>query len=71
MLQHPGGEWTWGRHVVVHPAGNDDVAAGLERYRGLLDDPATFATMTLETLLETGALPDPTTAAIRDRYLPG
>ena len=22
MLQHPSGEWTWGRYVVVHPAGN-------------------------------------------------
>ena len=21
MLQHPSGEWSWGRYVVVHPAG--------------------------------------------------
>ena len=26
MLQHASGAWTWGRYVVVHPAGNSDVA---------------------------------------------
>jgi hypothetical protein len=71
MLQHPGGEWTWGRYLVVHPAGNDDVAAGLVRYRGMLADPATFATITLETLLDAGVLPPKTTDALRARYLPG
>ena len=38
MLQHPSGAWAWGRYVVVHPAGNVDVVAGCDRYRGLLAD---------------------------------
>ena len=70
MLQHPSGGWTWGRYLVVHAAGNDDVRAGLERYHGLLEDDATFATLTLEALLDADALPASTTAALRDRYLP-
>jgi hypothetical protein len=70
MLQHPGENWTWGRYVVVHPAGNVDVVDKCNRYRGMLGDDATFATITLETLLDSGALSGPTTAALRDRYLP-
>lgn len=27
MLQHPSRAWTWGRLVVLHPAGNTDFAA--------------------------------------------
>ena len=71
MLQHPGGQWTWGRYVVVHPAGNSDLAAACARYRALLADQATFASVTLEELLAAGALPAPTATALRDRYLPG
>ncbi len=71
MLQHPSAGWTWGRYLVVHPAGNVDVADTCDRYRGMLADDATFATMTLETLLESGALAHPTASALRDRYLPG
>ena len=26
MLQHASGTWSWGRYVVVHPAGNIDFA---------------------------------------------
>ena len=70
MLQHPSREWTWGRYLVVHPASNDDVAAGLERYRGLLEDTSTFATITLEALLDADALPKAANAALRERYLP-
>ena len=70
MLQHPSREWTWGRYLVVHPASNDDVAAGLERYRGLLADTSTFATITLEALLDADALPKAPNAALRERYLP-
>ena len=71
MLQHPGGRWRWGRYVVVHPAGSTDLADACARYRSLLVDQATFASVTLEELLDAGALPAPTTAALRDRYLPG
>jgi hypothetical protein len=57
--------------VVVHPAGNADFARACARYRALLIDPSTFASMTIEPLLEAGVLPTQTTAALRERYLPG
>jgi hypothetical protein len=71
MLQHGSGRWRWGRYVVVHPAGNSDFAEACESYRALLADESTFASTTIEELLDTGALPTPTVAALRDRYLPG
>jgi hypothetical protein len=70
MLQHPDGAWSWGRYVVVHPAGNTDIADGLHRYRDLLADRSTFASVTLEELLGADALPPRTAAALRRRYLP-
>ena len=70
MLQHPSDNWTWGRYVVVHPAGNSDVVDACARYRAMLADEATFATMTLEQLLDTGTLAGPTVTALRSRYLP-
>jgi hypothetical protein len=71
MLQHPSGEWTWGRYVVVYPAGNVDVADLCARYEPILADHSTFAAMTLEELLDADVLPPTTTAALRERYLPG
>ena len=70
MLQHASGSWSWGRYVVVHPEANGDVAGMCARYRDLLADDSTFATMTLEELLGAGALPRKTTVALRERYLP-
>jgi hypothetical protein len=70
MLQHPSGTWTWGRYLVVHPAGNPDMAGLSARYRELLADPSTFTSMTIEELLDSGVLPARTTTALRDRYLP-
>ena len=32
MLQHESGAWSWGRYVVVHPAGNADFADACARY---------------------------------------
>jgi hypothetical protein len=69
MLQHPSGLWTWGRYVVVHPAGNTDVADMVVRYRRLLADDTTFGSITLEDLLGAGVLPASTTRALRDRYV--
>ncbi|HEX6663976.1 MAG TPA: hypothetical protein VF025_09900 [Gaiellaceae bacterium] len=69
MLQHPGGRWSWGRYVVVHPADNTDFADACARYRALLADESTFASVTLENLLDAKVLPARTTAALRDRYL--
>jgi hypothetical protein len=71
MLQHESGTWAWGRYVVVHPAGNTDAAALCARYRALLADETTFGSVTLEELLDTGALPAATTRALRERYLDG
>ena len=71
MLQHASGQWTWGRYVVVHPAGNGAVVDACARYRDLLVDRSTFAATTLEDLLAAGALPKRTTAALRERYLLG
>jgi hypothetical protein len=71
MPQHASGRWAWGRYVVVHPAGNTDVAEACARYRALLVDQSTFSSVTVEELLDAGALPRPTVAAFRDRYIPG
>ena len=70
MLQHHSGTWTWGRYIVVHPAGNSDYADACARYRALLDDPSTFSSITTEELLAAGALPRKTVASLRERYLP-
>ena len=69
MLQHASGVWSWGRYVVLHPAGNSDYAEGCERYRSLLANGSTFAAMTLEGLLDAGVIPARTSAALRERYL--
>jgi len=71
MLQHESREWAWGRYVVVHPADNADVVDLLARYRSYLADDSTFASMTLEDLFASRALPAATTRALRARYGPG
>jgi hypothetical protein len=70
MLQHVSGTWSWGRYVVVHPAGNTDFAGACARYGELLVDRSTFSSMSVEELLDANVLPAQTTAALRDRYLP-
>jgi hypothetical protein len=71
MLQHESGTWSRGRYVVVHPAGNTDVADASARYRALLVSDTTFSSVTMEALLDARALPRRTAAAFRDRYIPG
>ena len=71
MLQHPSGTWSWGRLVVVHPAGNTDFADACARYRALLVDQSTFSSVTVEQFLDAGTLPESTVAAFRDRYVHG
>ncbi len=71
MLQHPSSACGWGRLVVVHPAGNADFADACRRYGALLVDQSTFASATLEELLDANVLPAQTATAVRDRYLPG
>ena len=69
MLQHPSDGWTWGRYVVVHPAGNSDIVEACSRYRALVADDETFTAITLEHLVDTTPLRRSTLAALRDRYL--
>ena len=71
MLQHPSRDWGWGRLVVVHSAGNTDFADACSRYGALLVDQSTFASATIEDLLDANVVPAKTAAALRDRYLPG
>jgi hypothetical protein len=70
MLQNPSGRWRWGRLVVVHPEGNTDYLDACARYRALLVDDSTFSSMTVEAVLDSGALRRRTAAALRARYLP-
>jgi hypothetical protein len=70
MLQHPSRAWRWGRLVVIHPAGNTDFADACSRYRALLVDHTTFASVTVEDLLGPNALPADTATALRERYIP-
>jgi hypothetical protein len=69
MLQHSSGAWKWGLYVVVHPAANSDYADACAHYRDLLVDRSTFASATLEELLDAGVLPGPMVAVFRDRYI--
>ena len=71
MLQHVSGTWSWGRYVVVHPAGNSDFADACSRYRALIVDQSTFDSATVEELLDVNVLPAQATAALRERYIPG
>jgi hypothetical protein len=70
MLQHPSRTWRWGRLVVVHPAGNTDYVDACNRYRALLVDHSTFASVTVEELLHANVLPAHTATALRKRYIP-
>ena len=70
MLQHPIRTWRWGRLVVVHPAGNTDFTDACSRYGALLVDQSTFASTTIEELLDADVLPAYTSTALHARYLP-
>jgi hypothetical protein len=69
MLQHPSRTWHWGRLVVVYPAGNTDYADACSRYRALLTDDSSFASATVEQLLDAGVLPARTAKSLRRRYI--
>src|SRR5262245_6751278 len=70
MLQHASGNWSEGRYVVLHPAGNSDFADACARYRKLLANESTFSSVTLDELLASEVLPAEASAALRERYLP-
>ena len=68
MLQHASGAWTWGCYMFIYPSGNVDMADADARYRDLLADDSTFASMTLDATLAANVLPKATTSALRGRY---
>ncbi len=69
MLQHESGQWSWGRYVVIHPAGNSDIADVCARYGELLTDRLTFSSITIEQPLNSAAYPRGIAAALRTRYI--
>jgi hypothetical protein len=69
MLQHPRGDWGWGRFVMLHPAANPDFVDAAARYGALLADDSTFGALTLEQLLAADVLPARSAAAIEERYV--
>jgi hypothetical protein len=72
MLQHPSGTWGWGRFVLVYPSENPSFARAAAAYHGVLRDPATFESRTLESLIDSPAvLPAATRAAVLGRYFGG
>jgi hypothetical protein len=71
MLQHESRRWSWGRYVIVHPAGNTDVADVCARYAELLTEHSTFGATTIEDLLDAKALAPKTRNALRQRYILG
>jgi len=71
MLQHASGRWSWGRYVVVYPAGSSDFADACTRYADLLTDRLTFSSVTIEELLDAGTIPAKTATALRERYIVG
>ena len=69
MLQHTPQQWSWAKFVLVHPANNPSYARAAAAYSGLLADPSTFEVRTIESLLESAALPAEAASAFRERYL--
>jgi hypothetical protein len=69
MLQKDRGGWKWGRFLLLYPARNTAFAAAARRYRDFLVDDRTFASMTLEELLESGAFGERTQKELSERYL--
>lgn len=69
MLQHESGDWKWGKFVLVYPSKNSSYASAAHRYQALLADTATFEHRTLESRLDSKALPQEAEHAFRTRYL--
>ena len=70
LLQHPSGVWRSGKYVLVYPAANVSFERVAKRYQEVLADDSTFATMTIEDLLDTHALHEERTEEqFRERYL--
>ena len=68
MLQHPSGDWSWARFVLVYPDGNPAWAPLAERYQSLLTTTSTFATATFDQLMAAHALDPHVQQALVERY---
>lgn len=69
MLQHSSGEWSWGRYLLVRPAGNSSFRDLAQEYRELLTNSETFVELTIEDLLDAHVLPNDVERDFRQRYL--
>lgn len=69
MLQNATGKWKWAKFVLVYPSRNPSYAKAVSRYRDLLSDPSTFSATTIETILDSGVLPNQLLGQFRERYL--
>ena len=68
VLQDSSRQWRWAKFVLVHPAGNPSYARAAEAYSKLLADPSTFEVRTIESLLDSPALPAEAVSVFRERY---
>lgn len=69
MLRHPTRTWSFGRFVLLYPAGNPSFDRASAAYRAILRDPNTFKARTFEQLLAVpGGVDDETKAALVERY---
>ncbi|MDQ6849759.1 MAG: hypothetical protein M3070_07230 [Actinomycetota bacterium] len=65
--RHP---YQWVKFVLVYPSKNSSFAEAVDRYRETLVETASFATRTIEEILDApGALPVELVSAFRERYL--
>ncbi|MCC6812150.1 MAG: hypothetical protein IT381_32315 [Deltaproteobacteria bacterium] len=68
MLQHPSRQWTWVRFVVVYADGNPSWERLIARYRSMLSDASTFASCTIDDLIDAPVLEPAVRAALIERY---
>jgi PD-(D/E)XK nuclease superfamily len=69
MLQDESARWRWAKFVLVHPAENPSFARAANAYMKLLRNPSTFEVRTIESMLDSGILPQPDEHLFRRRYL--
>jgi len=69
MLKHPSKQWQWARFVLIHPSGNPSFARAGARYGALLTNTASFQVRTIESMLDSEALPSDAIKVFKERYL--
>jgi hypothetical protein len=69
MLQHPSKKWSWGRFVVVYPAGNPSFHSAVTRYRNVLTDSLTYGFMRVDDIAWSPVMDETEMSAFRERYL--